>query len=109
VGGTIRVNRGLPKDMVKEAKMLKKGVTFRRKQNVLHVLRHDKRLVNTISTLHTAAVVDNMSRCTGVIKEKPKCIVDYNTHMHGVYTADQYLAYYPSIRKNVNSPMCTFQ
>jgi hypothetical protein len=42
-----------------------------------------------ISTLHTAAVVDNMSRRTGITKKKPKCIVDYNTHMHGVDTADQ--------------------
>jgi hypothetical protein len=32
VSGTIRVNSGLPKDMIEEAKKLKKGeVTFRRK------------------------------------------------------------------------------
>ena len=35
----------------------------------------------------------------GVAKKKPKCIIDYNTHMHGVDTADQYLAYYPFICK----------
>jgi hypothetical protein len=34
--GTIRINRGLPRDMIEEAKMMKKGeVTFRRKKNVL--------------------------------------------------------------------------
>jgi hypothetical protein len=76
VCGTIRVNCGLPKDMVQEAKMLKKGeVTFHRKQDVLLLSHHDKRLVNMISTLHTAAVVDDISRCTGVTKKKPKCIV----------------------------------
>jgi hypothetical protein len=95
VCGTIRVDHGLTKDMVQEAKMLKGKVTFHRKQDVLLVSHHDKRLVNMISTFCTAAVVDDMSRHTGVTKKDPKCIVDYNTHMHGVDTADQYLAYYP--------------
>jgi len=35
---------------------------------------------------------------------KPKCVTDYNTYMHGVDTADQYLAYYPFIRKIVKWP-----
>ena len=36
VCGTIRVNRGLPKDVIEEAKKLKKGeVTFRRNQEIL--------------------------------------------------------------------------
>ena len=60
-----------------------------------------KRLVNMISTLHTAAVVDDTSRRIGVAKKKPKCIVDYNTHMHGVDTADHYLACYPFICRTV--------
>jgi hypothetical protein len=43
--------------------MLKKGeVTFRRKQDLLLVSHHDKILINMISTLHTATVVDDMSR-----------------------------------------------
>jgi hypothetical protein len=54
-----------------------------------------------ISALHTGAVVDDWSRCIGVTKKKPKCVADYNTHMHGVDTADQYLAYYPFIRKTI--------
>jgi hypothetical protein len=61
-----------------------------------------------ISTFHTAAVVDDSSRRTGVTKKKPKCIADYNTHMHGVDTADQYLAYYPFIRKTVKWPKKVF-
>jgi hypothetical protein len=49
--GTIRVNRGLPKDMIEEARKFKKGeVTFCRKQDVLLVSHQDKRLVNMIST-----------------------------------------------------------
>ena len=95
--GTIRVNRGLPKDLVQKAKMLKKGeVTFRRKEDVLLVSHQDKRLVNMISTLHIAAVVDDMSRSAGVAKKKPKCIVDYSAHMHGVDTGDQYMPITPS-------------
>ena len=54
-----------------------------------------------ISTLHTADVIDTTSRRTGVAKKKPKCVIDYNTHMHGVDTVDQYLAYNPFIRKIV--------
>jgi hypothetical protein len=30
---------------------------------------------------------------------KPECIEDYNQHMQGVYTTNQYLALYPFIRK----------
>jgi hypothetical protein len=41
-------------------------------------------------------------------KKKPKCVADYNTHMHGVGTADQYLAYYPFIRKIVKWPKKVF-
>jgi hypothetical protein len=79
-----------------------------RKQDVLLLSHHDKRLINMISTLHTAAVVDDISRYTGVTKKKPKCIVDYRTHVHGVDTADQYLAYYPFIHKTVKQPKKVF-
>jgi hypothetical protein len=76
--------------MIEEAKKLKKGeVTFRRKQYVLLVTHQLKRLISMISTLHTAAVVDDSSRRTGVMKKKPKCIADYNKHMHGVDTVDK--------------------
>ena len=45
----------------------------------------------------------------GVAKKKPKCVIDYNTHMHDVDTADQYLVYYPFIRKTVKWPKKVFQ
>ena len=51
------MDHGLPKDMIEEAKKLKKGkVTFRRNQEILLISHQDKRLVNMISTLHTAEV-----------------------------------------------------
>ena len=50
-----------------------------------------KRFITMISTLHTADVTETTSRQTGVAKKEPKCIIDYNTHMHGVDTADQYV------------------
>ena len=95
--------------MIEEAKKLMKGeATFRRNQEILLISHQDKRLVNTISTLHTAEVIETTSRRTGVAKKKPKCVIDYNTHMHGVDTADQYLAYYLFIRKTVKWPKKVF-
>jgi hypothetical protein len=71
VCGTTRINCGLPRDMIEEAKMLKKGeVTFCRKQIVLLLSIQDKRLVNMVSTLHTAVVVNDTSRQSGKTKEK---------------------------------------
>jgi hypothetical protein len=71
VSGTVRINRGLPRLMIEEAIMLKKGeVTFCRKQNVLLLSLQDKRLVSMVSTLHTAAVVADTSRRSGKRKEK---------------------------------------
>jgi len=90
--------------MTEEANKLKKGeVTFRRNQEILLISYQDKRLVNMISTLHTAEAIET-SRQKGVAKKKPKCVIDYNTHMHGVDIADQYLAHYPFICKTVTWP-----
>ena len=95
--------------MIKEAKNLKKcEVTFRRNQEILLISHQDKRLVNMISTLHKAEVIETTSKRTGVAKKKPKCVIDYNTHMHCVDTADQYLAYHPFIRKTVKWPKKVF-
>ena len=95
--------------MIEEAKKLKKGeVTFSRKQEILLISHQDNRLVNMISTLHTAEVIKTTSRRMGVAKKKPKCVIDYNIHMHSVDTVDQYLAYYPFIRKTVKWPKKVF-
>ena len=61
-----------------------------------------------ISALHTAEVIETTRTQTDVAKKKPKCIMDYNTHMHGVDAADQYLAYCSFIRKTVKWPKKVF-
>jgi hypothetical protein len=60
----------LARDVIEEAKMLKKvEVTFRMKQNVLLLSLQDLRLINMVSTLYTAAVVDDTSRRSGKTKK----------------------------------------
>ena len=66
VCGKIRVNRGLPKDLIEEEKKVKKSeVTFRRNQEILLISHHDKRLVNMISTLHTAELIEKNKQTNG--------------------------------------------
>jgi hypothetical protein len=61
----------LARDTTEAAKMLKEGgVTFCKKQNVLLPSPQDKRLINMVSTLHTAAVVDDTSRRSVKTKEE---------------------------------------
>jgi len=84
------VNRVLPKDMTEDAKRLKKGeVTVRRNQELLLISHQDKRLINMISTRRRAEVIETRGRRTGVAKKKPKCVIDYKSHTHGVETADR--------------------
>jgi hypothetical protein len=67
---TTRINCGLSRDIIEEVKMWKKGeVTFHMKQNVLLLSLQDKCLINMVSTLHTAAVVDDTSSRSGKIKK----------------------------------------
>ena len=87
------MNHGLLKGIIEEEKKLKKGeITFHRNQDIILISYQDKRLITMISTLHTADLIETTSRRTGVAKKKPKCVIDYNTHMNGVDTADQYLS-----------------
>lgn len=105
VVGTMRQNRGMPKTLVNISKSLKTGeMTFKRHGNILLQSWKDKRVVNMISTLHSAQMVEVASRrkqTNNLVRMKPMCIVDYNKYMHGVDTADQHLAYYPFLRKTV--------
>ena len=58
VCGTIRANRGIPRDLEGEGKCLKKGQSaFRRKGDIMVQVWKDKRLVRMISTIHEATVV----------------------------------------------------
>jgi hypothetical protein len=59
VCGTIRRNRGIPKDLEKEAKELKRGQSsFRRKGATLVQVWKDERLVRMISTIHDSKHVN---------------------------------------------------
>jgi hypothetical protein len=88
VCGTIRQNRGLPKDFTNQRKGLKRGeMTFRCEGELLLVSWMDKKLINMISTIHSAEMVKISSKF-GRNKMKPECIADYNQCMHGVDTTD---------------------
>jgi hypothetical protein len=106
VCGTIRQNRGLPKDFRNQQMGLKRGeMTFGLEGELFLVSWMDKKL---ISTIHSAEMVKIPSKF-GRNEMKPECIADYNQCMHGVGTADQYLALYPFIRKTCKWPKkCSF-
>jgi hypothetical protein len=55
----MRPNRGIPKDLEKEAKELKRGQSsFQRKGDILVQVWKDKRLVRMISTIHDSKHVN---------------------------------------------------
>jgi len=63
VCGTIRANRGIPRDLDGEGTRSKKGQSaFRRKGDVMVQVWKDKRLVRMISTMHEARVVNTAER-----------------------------------------------
>jgi hypothetical protein len=104
VCGTMRPYRGIPKDLEKEAKELKRGQSsFRRKGDILVQIWKEKRLVRRISTIHDSKHVNTgkIDRKTSEEINKPNCIVQYKKYMKGVVRADQYLSYYSLVRKTV--------
>ncbi|MGL5707887.1 MAG: transposase [Aeromonas sp.] len=98
VCGTIRINRGLPKEL-KSAKLKVMETTFlRRGEILLQIFKSNKKKdVRMISSIHNADLIDTgkKDRKTGNTIFKPKCIMDYNQFMKGVDRADQFLSYYP--------------
>ena len=104
VCGTMRVNRGIPRDLEEDGKRLKKGQSaFRRKGDVMVQVWKDKRLVRMISTIHDATVVSTgrKDRKTNMEIKKPYAVVQYNKFMKGVDRADQYLSNCSVLRKTV--------
>ena len=95
VCGTIRANRGIPRDLEGEGKRLKKGQSaFWRKGDVMVQVWKDKRLVR-VSTIHEATVVNTgrKDRKTNMEIKKPYAVVQYNKFMKGIDSADHYLSY----------------
>jgi hypothetical protein len=100
----MRPNRGIPKDLEKEAKGLKKGQSsFRWKGGVLVQAWKDKRLVRMISTIHDSEHIHTGKKDRKTNDEicKPNCVVQYNKYMKGVDHVDQYLSYYSIVRQRV--------
>ena len=96
-------NRGIPKELEKEAKGLKQGqLSFRRKGDVLVQVWKNKRFEKMISTIH-----DSKHVCTGKKDQKtnedtskPNYVVQYK-YIKGVDHAGQYFSYYSIVRKTV--------
>jgi len=104
VCGTMRANGGIPCDLEGERKRLKKGQSaFWRKGDVMVQVWKDKRLVQMISMIHEATIVNTgqKDRKTNMEIKKPYAVVQYNKCMKGVDRADQYLSYYSVLRKTV--------
>ena len=101
--GTLRKNRGIPKSLGHVTDTLKTGkITYKRHGNILDQAWKGKRVVNMISTIHSAQMTEVQSkRPSSAPTMKPVCIVDYNKYMHGVDIVDQHMSYYPFMRKSV--------
>jgi len=104
VCGTMRANRGIPRDLEGEGKCSKRGQSvFRRKGDVMVQVWKDKRLVRMISMIHYTNIVNTwrIDRKTNMEMKKPYAVVQYNKFMKGIDRADQYLSYYSVLRKSV--------
>ena len=100
----MRANKGIPRDLEGEGKRLKNGQSaFWRKGDVMVQVWKDKRLVQMISTIHDATIVNTgrTDRKTNMEIKKPYTVVQYNKFMKGVDRADQYLSYFSVLKKTV--------
>ena len=93
VTGTIRANRGLPKELISE-KLSKGKMAFVRKNNVLIVKWEDKKTVNVITTKYAAGTVDEEKKVYGrrTVIRKPTPVSRYNQYMGAVDYTDEILA-----------------
>lgn len=92
--GTIRKNRGVP-NCLKTNALKDTPMAFRRKRKILiQIWNSSKNLITMVSTIHSASMVECISKRTQKKIIKPICVREYNKFMKGVDCADQYLAYY---------------
>ena len=104
VCSTMRTNRGIPRDLEREDKRLKKGLSaFQRKGDVMVRVWKDKRLVRMISTIQDITIVNTgrKDRKTKMEIKMPYAVDQYRKLMKGIERADQYLCYYSVLRKTV--------
>ena len=104
--GTLRVDRGEPLIISRATSNMKVGdVVARHKNDIMCLAWRDKRIVRMLSTIGDNKMIQITVRKRGLPdgeqKEKPHCIVLYNTSMGGVDKLDQCVKYYPFTRKSV--------
>ena len=107
VCGTLRRNRGEPAAITKATEgTLKKGETVvRHNKRVLVTAWRDKKIVRSVSTMHTNTMVRVEERKKGQSHKevimKPESVHMYNQFMNGVDKLDQMIGYYPFTRKTM--------
>lgn len=103
ITGTIRTNRGVPKELT-SIKLEPGQACFVRKGDVLLVRYRDKRDVYVLSTKMVAGFVEKTTRPTAssrsVVLQKPHHIEHYNKNMGAVDAVDQDIESYCCARKN---------
>jgi response regulator RpfG family c-di-GMP phosphodiesterase len=103
VCGTMRPNKSISKDLVKEAKGLKqRQSSFRRKGDMLVQVWKETRLVRMMSTIHDLEHVHTGKKDQKTYEEisKLNCVVQYK-YIRGVDHAEHYLNYCSTVRKTV--------
>ncbi|MGH0125049.1 UNVERIFIED_CONTAM: hypothetical protein FKN15_043958 [Acipenser sinensis] len=103
ITGTIRTNRGAPKEVTEE-KLDKGQACFVKNSDLLLVRWHDKRDVNVMTTKYTAGFVEKTCVVTGgatVFFKKPFNIEKYNALMGAVDACNQDLEPYDPSRKSL--------
>jgi hypothetical protein len=110
---TVRQNICIPSDLKNHQNNLKKDErTFWRDGDVLLLSWMDKRVISIIFGVPLAEMVEVSNRF-GKKQIHLGCVADYNTFMHVVVNADQYLTPYPFMRKTAKWPkiaaMCVVQ
>lgn len=100
--GTIRQNRGGPKDLYTAACNQDRGqqvYAYTDEGNTMVSHWMDKKVVNMISSKHTGNMQESRKRNrAGELVYKPECVLEYNKFMGGVDKADQMIKYFPFIR-----------
>lgn len=97
--GTVRPNRkGLPPKIKSEN--LKRGDMIAFQKGKMCAMKwKDKKNVLMLSTIHTADMVEVITKEKKVLK-KPTSVINYNKTMGGVDKSDQCLSYYPVARNH---------
>jgi hypothetical protein len=104
VCGTMRATRGIPHDLEREDRCLKKGQSaFRRKGDIMVQVWRDKRLVRMISMIHEVTIINTgwKDSKTNIEIKKPYAVVQYSKFLKGVDRADQCLSFYSVLWKTV--------